>query len=150
MVKGSAWTGLIKHSKSNAPVMRTISASPPPGPPTVDVQPGYDFLSNGLPTKTEPAKRKSRKRQERQKVVHVENQRNSLYSLQFENPSLDDLRMSFEKGDDRWSVANPLMMQRELEKELAASLGAAEKEVVSISELASLICAWVLVIGNCS
>jgi hypothetical protein len=134
MVKDSTLRGFLTHSKSNANIMRTISASPPPQSQTVDIQPGYDFFSNGLPAKRqEPAKRKARKRQNRSRDVEEKTeQRNSLYSLQFAHPSMDDLRMSFEKGDDRWSVANPLMIQRELEKELAIGHGQAEKEVVQV------------------
>jgi hypothetical protein len=142
MVKGSAWSGLVKHSKPNAHVMRAIPGSPSPGPRTADVQPGYDFLSNGLPAQRAPARNNPRRRQERQKVVDEKTQRNSLYSLKFETPSLDDLRMSFEKGDDRWSVANPLMMQRELEKELAVGRASDEKEAVDIGQLASCEQAW--------
>jgi hypothetical protein len=137
MVKGSGWSGLMKHTNYNAHAAKRFSVTSSTAPKTADIEPGYDFMGNGLPTPREPARRKSRKRQQRRNVVQEETKRNSLYSLKFENPSLDDLRMSFEKGDDRWSVANPLMMQMELEKELAVGRGAGEKEVVDIGELTS-------------
>lgn len=122
MVKGSNWTGLVKHK---ADALRSTAGSPT----IAELPAGYDFLTNGLPsTNRKPAR--ERKRQERQKAVRLDNQRNSLYTLQIEEPNLDDLRMSFDQGDDRWSVANPATTQ----KELAVGPGPAEKEVVDVGE----------------
>ncbi|TID18807.1 hypothetical protein E6O75_ATG05928 [Venturia nashicola] len=129
MVKGSNWAGLVRP-KSDA---SRPSASSPTKAKVADLPAGYDFLANGLPsTNRKPARERPRKRQERQKAARVDNQRNSLYTLQIEEPNLDDLRMSFEQGDDRWSVANPATTQKELEKELAVGRGPAEKEVVDV------------------
>lgn len=134
MVKGSNWTGLVKH-KSDA---TRPTPSSPTKPNAAELPAGYDFLTNGLPsTNRKPARERPRRRQERQKAVRLDNQRNSLYTLQIEEPNLDDLRMSFEQGDDRWSVSNPATMQRESEKELAVGRGPAEKEVVDVGELRS-------------
>lgn len=136
MVKGSNWTGLVKH-KSDA-------TRPTPSSPTkatvAELPAGYDFLTNGFPsTNRKPAREKTRRKQEKQKAARLDNQRNSLYTLKIEEPTLSDLRMSFEQGDDRWSVADPAIIQRESEKELAVGRDPAEKEVVDVGELTSRI-----------
>ncbi|KAE9980862.1 hypothetical protein EG328_011998 [Venturia inaequalis] len=132
MVKGSNWTGLVKH-KSDA---SRLTAGSPTKSQVAELPAGYDFLTNGIPsTNRKPARERPRRRQERQKTVRLDNQRNSLYTLQIEEPNLDDLRKSFEQGDDRWSVANPATLQRELQKELAVGRGPAEKEVVNADPL---------------
>lgn len=128
-----------KH-KSNAQAVRPISGSPSSIPQSADIPSGYDFLSNGIPsTNRGPARNRPRRRQDRRNTTNLENKRGSIYplnlNLNIEKPSLDDLRMSFDVGDDRWIVANPAIVQREQEKELAVRRDPAEKEVVGTGEL---------------
>ncbi|QDS77389.1 hypothetical protein FKW77_006023 [Venturia effusa] len=132
LVKSSHWTALVKHK----PDATRSSPSSPTKSKAVELPAGYDFLTNGLPsTNRKPARERLRRKQERQKPDRLDNQRHSLYTLQIEEPNLDDLRMSFEQGDDRWSVANPVTIQGDLEMHLAVGRGPAEKEVVDIDPL---------------